>query len=236
MDFKLYNSLTQLENWLFPAKCDSCNTTLNNNTINYCSDCIETLPYMPHSCLRCGQPFNGFDNYCGGCLASPPTFDHCFCPFLYEEPISTQIQNLKYYEHPKGASQIANLFIKELNSNNIELPEAILAVPMHARKLRRRGFNHSYELAKRIAKSLDIPLLDNCISKQRDTPRQTTQSLKQRKQNLRGSYALTKKCWQKHVAIIDDVVTTGSTAEEMSKILKKNGVDYIQVWGIARTK
>ena len=146
------------------------------------------------------------------------------------------IQELKYAEHPKHLAKISELFLRELNANHIALPEAIIAVPMHPKRLRAKGFNHSLELARIIASRLDIPLLNNHIKKDRNTPRQATMSLKKRQINLRGSFTVIQKINYRHLAIIDDVLTTGSTAEEISKILKKNGVNYIQVWGVAKTK
>ena len=107
---------------------------------------------------------------------------------------------------------------------------------MHTSKLRKRGFNQSHELAKHIGKSLNLPVIEGVLIKLKNTERQATKTLKQRQRNLKGSFALLDAIKTKHIAIIDDVVTTGATANEIAKILKRNGVDYIQVWGIARTR
>ena len=235
MDFKLYNQFTQLKNWLFPGTCYACAKELKRESPRFCTSCLESLPYLDNACHRCGEPLFYSDSACGKCLSRLPTFDQCFCPFIYETPISKQIQELKFSDHPKNISGIADLFLQELDAKQIALPEAIISVPMHVKGLRKRGFNQSLELAKITAKKLDIPLLSDHIKKIKDTERQTKQKLEQRRKNLSGCFMSIKKIEHKHVAIIDDVVTTGSTAEEISKILKKNGVDYIQVWGIAKT-
>ena len=106
---------------------------------------------------------------------------------------------------------------------------------MHPKRLRERGYNHSQLIAKHLSKELGIPLLDNSLIKTKHTSTQASQSLKQRQKNLLGSFKVKKKLMLEHLAVVDDVVTTGATAEEIAKILKKNGVDYIQVWGIAHT-
>jgi ComF family protein len=123
----------------------------------------------------------------------------------------------------------------ELIESNFERPDALIAVPMHISRLRERGYNHSALIAQHLSKTLKIPLLTGNIGKSRATPPQARQDLKQRKKNLAGSFKIKKNIYAKNVAIIDDVVTTGSTAEEIAKILKINGVDYVQVWGIAHT-
>lgn len=237
MDFTLYNvQLKRFIDWLVPPQCAQCESELDLDSHNiYCANCEQGLPYSKSSCQRCGQPFSGFNDHCGSCLHKPPIFDACFCAFEYRAPISDDICRLKYGDQPQLAKRLAQLFIQELNQYDIELPDALISVPMHKSKLRKRGFNQSHELAKCISKQLDLPLTTGALKKAKPTPRQATQTLIQRKTNLKGSFEVQEKLPFKHIAIVDDVVTTGSTAEEIAKILKKNGVDYIQVWGIART-
>lgn len=236
MDFTLYKSqLKSFFSWLIPAKCAWCKSSINGLASVYCRTCTAELPYLDRGCQRCGQAFSGFSDYCGRCLCQPPIFDACFCAFDYCEPISDDIRRLKYGEQPQLAKRLAALLVDELAQQDIEMPDALVSVPMHISKLKIRGFNQSHELAKCLSKQLGIPLLRGAIRKNKATPPQATQTRAQRKTNLIGSFSMHKKPISKHVAIIDDVVTSGATAEEIAKILKKNGVDYVQVWGIART-
>ncbi len=175
-------------------------------------------------------------DHCGKCISHPPSFDHCFSPFEYSAPISDEICRLKYAEQPQLATRLAELFVDELLAHDIEQPEALLAVPMHSKRLRERGYNQSLELAKQIAKRLEIPLINDLVRKKTHTRKQTTKTLIQRQSNLKNSFAILKNKHYQHLAIVDDVITTGTTVGEISKILKKNGVDYIQVWSIARTR
>ncbi len=245
MDFNLYNLANQFSStisafidWLAPRQCLVCTGPLQTNLAHTCSECA--LPYLSNSCERCGQPYSepvdGAAGFCGSCLAHPREFDACFCAFEYDAPISDLICRVKYGDQPQLARLLAELFVEQAQDYELEMPDAIISVPMHQSKLRARGFNQSTELAKHIAKALEIPLLRDAIRKTKLTERQATQSLVQRKINQKGSFACPKKLNIRHVALIDDVVTTGATAEEIAKILKKNGVDYVQVWGIARTK
>ncbi|MCX7099415.1 MAG: phosphoribosyltransferase family protein, partial [Methylococcales bacterium] len=99
---------------------------------------------------------------------------------------------------------------------------------------RERGFNQALEIAKTVAKQLQIPLvLDTCI-RQRDTPHQTALTAKQRRKNMRRAFALVKPMTAQHVAILDDVMTTGSTAHELAALLKQAGVSRVDVWACAR--
>jgi len=247
MDFNLYNLFKQISNWVAPSSCRLCSQPLDRKLndksqdeglylAHHCCECYLKLPHQVFCCDRCRETFSGFSDYCGKCLNTPPNFDSCFCPFQYEAPISDDICKLKYADQPQIAKYLANLFLNELYSHGKTLPDALISVPMHASKLRKRGFNQSHELAKHISKSLKLPIIEGVLVKSRNTERQVTKTLKQRKKNLKGSFDLLDAVKTKHIAIIDDVVTTGATADEIAKILKRNGVDYIQVWGIARTR
>jgi len=235
MNFTLYNYARQAVNWLLPKRCLQCQSILGDHEGSVCKPCYLDLPFQYRYCSRCGQNYSAKTDYCGHCLISQPTFDHCFCPFKYQSSIKDLICKLKYRQRPELAKAAASLLMGELIESSFERPDALIAVPMHISRLRERGYNHSTLIAQHLSKTLKIPLLTGSIGKSKATPPQAQQSLKQRKKNLAGSFSIKKNIYAKNVAIIDDVVTTGSTAEEIAKILKINGVDYVQVWGIAHT-
>ena len=235
MDFTLYNGLRKLFDWVIPAKCLKCSSALGSTRLPVCDNCYPELPFQTLSCRQCGQPFAGFSDLCGRCLANPPHFDACFCPFEYSDCIRDLIIKLKYQERPELAHKAAQLLANEVLANEIPMPELLVPVPMHIKRLRKRGFNQANLLARHLGKLLSVRV-DHCfIIKSRLTPRQAGLSLKQRRRNLSGSFSARKKTAVKSAAIIDDVVTTGATAGEIAKIMKKKGVDYIQVWGVAHT-
>jgi len=229
------NLLNSVLDWLAPKTCINCAVKLDNSSYPCCTQCSLTLPFQTNACRRCGQAFAATLDYCGRCLANPPPFDACFCAFRYQAPVDEQIRRFKYGDRPELAALIATLLSREIESNLLERPELLIPVPVHISKLRERGFNQSLLLAKQLSKLLDVPYANNIVTKNRATPPQVQQTLKFRQKNLTGSFKLKSPVSAKSVAIIDDVVTTGSTAAEMTKILKRNGVDYIQVWGVAHT-
>ena len=228
---RIFNGL----NWLFPQRCQSCHQVLMDRQVSFCQDCYLQLPFQEHCCNQCGQIFTGLNDHCGRCLLSPPDFDACFCPFRYEVPISDQIIRFKYGERPELAKALASLLANEIQANQIPLPELLIPVPLHISRLRKRGFNQSLLLAKELSKTLEIPISNDVIEKHRPTEPQAELSLVQRKANLRNCFRIIQQDLPKHIAIVDDVFTTGTTASEITKILKRNGVDYVQVWGLAHT-
>ena len=240
MDFKLspkidtLHSIKAIFNWLVPKHCIQCSRVLLADSC-CCEDCYPDLPFQSHVCCRCGQALNAQLDYCGRCLTKPPAFDVCFCPFQYKPPISDQIQRFKYSQRPEMAYNLAKLLAKEIFSNRLAMPELLIPVPVHISRLRQRGYNQSLLLTRHLSKLLQIPYSNSHIEKHHRTPAQVSQPLKQRKTNVRGCFLLKQPFTAQHVAIIDDVFTTGSTTEEMTKILKKNGVNYVQIWAIAHT-
>lgn len=235
MDFTLYNQFSNALNWLFPKQCMGCERTLTDLDYPCCEGCYVTLPFQTNSCNRCGQAFSGLSDHCGRCIASPPPYDQCFCPFTYQSPISEQIIALKYQDKPELARDLSALLAREIIQSGNPLPELILPVPLHLKRLRHRGYNQASLLAKHLGKQLDIPVDKTLLRKTVASKNQAELSLKARRKNLSGCFSLTKTPNIGSVAIIDDVVTTGSTVSEIAKILKKKGVDYIYVWGVAHT-
>ena len=235
MDFTLNNLLKTSLNWLFPQNCAQCQAPNRLEDHPYCQDCYLELPFQHHSCQQCGQRFAAPTDYCGRCITNPPHFDACFCPFQYKGAVKAAIQDFKYYEKPETVKQLAQLFIKELESNGVEHPELLIPTPLHTSRLRARGYNQSLLLTKQLSKQLDIPYNSKAIIKNKKTAPQARLKLKERQRNVKNCFQLSTFINAKNVAIIDDVVTTGSTANEIAKILKKNGVDYVHVWGLAHT-
>lgn len=131
--------------------------------------------------------------------------------------------------------QIAYLLKHEVDNHQLERPDLLIPVPMHIRKLRERGFNQSLEITKCLSKLLSIPYSNQIIIKHRATPPQAQQTLSFRQKNLKGCFKYHQKTGAKHIAIVDDVITSGATVTEITKILKRNGVDYVQAWGVAHT-
>jgi len=255
MDFKLYNDLARIthhaaktaRDWLFPPSCLVCSNKLNVRkplsrskheltklTSSICDTCQQKLPYLENACRRCALEIPPNTDLCGNCLTNPPPFDETVCVFNYAQPIDQWIHKLKYDEQLMYADVLARFIAQHAMELQLPPPEIIIAVPSHPKRLAERGFNHSELIAKRISKLLNMQYEPNLIKKCRHTPPQASLSRAQRLKNHTGTYKMTGKTRVSSVAIIDDVVTTGATTTEISKILKRNGVNYIQVWSFAR--
>lgn len=234
MNFNLYRPLSQAINWLAPHKCFGCKTIIKEASA-FCEVCYQELPFQSRTCAHCGQIFAADTDYCGRCINAPPFYDECFCPFEYQTPIKDLICALKYNDKAEYAKMIGRLLASEVKQHQISIPEAIIPVPIHISRLRSRGFNQAKLIADEVGRELNIKVFNNVITKTKATLPQAQQSLINRKKALHNCFAIQKKLSAQNVAIIDDVVTTGSTVNEIAKILKKNGVDYIQVWGLAHT-
>lgn len=114
-------------------------------------------------------------------------------------------------------------------------PELLIPVPLHPQRYAERGFNQALELARPIARRLDVPMdWSNCV-RMRATPHQTGQDARARRANLKGAFAVSGTLQARHVAIVDDVVTTGATVSELARVLRRAGVERVEVWSAART-
>jgi ComF family protein len=170
---------------------------------------------------------------CGKCLHHPPAFDNTVAAFSYSFPIDQLIKALKFQER----LLLVNLLADELASRITELPEIIMPLPLHPIRLRQRGFNQSQLLAARVANRLGIPLLTGACQRVRDTRPQSSLPWKERDKNMRHAFIISSDVdvIDKHVAIVDDVMTTGASIGEMAQTLKQAGAKTVSAWVVART-
>jgi ComF family protein len=203
---------------------------------NYCTVCL--LPLISRT-----------SPYCAECITEPKYFNSVKSPFLYEEPVSALIQNFKFHKDlgaGKYLSQFLLNFLKQdflkqdfLKQDLLERPDLIIPVPLHIKKLKRRGFNQSILVAKWLSKVLKIPINLKIIKRYKVTPPQLFLNRKERLKNLKNAFELInkdkfKKLEIRHVALIDDVMTTGATVNEISRVLKQAGVEKVEIWCLAR--
>jgi len=158
--------------------------------------------------------------------------------FAYAEPVKQLISHFKYQRQLAVGAIFADVLSSRIQKRHVlsstrEI-DAIFPVPLHPSRLRQRGFNQALELARPLAKILKLPLLLSQISRQKNTLEQSSLSAKQRRSNLSKAFTVEQDIPYKSVAIVDDVMTTGSTVEELSALLKQNGVEYVEVWCVAR--
>lgn len=220
-------------------QCLLCLTPTNNKHL-LCSSCEKDLPENKYYCVICASPFAAIQSshhslVCGKCQKKPPYYTTSLIPHIYATPLKQLISNLKFHGNLTYAPLLAQNFIASISQRKANLPECIIPVPLHPQRLRERGFNQALELARIIAQHLNIPLDYSLCQRNKATPFQSGLSAKQRKKNLKNAFNVTKPHSYKHIVIFDDVVTTGTTVNELARQLKQSGVEIIEVWAIART-
>lgn len=235
VDTALYKSLTQLADWLFSSSCSLCGSQ-RRVTGTICQPCIADLPVNRNPCQVCALPIPSQANgqICGACLTEPPDFDQVFAPLLYQAPVDKLISQLKYQSRLASARTCAALMFEQLRQSSTTLPQALIAVPLHSQRLKQRGYNQTHEIGRLLAADLHLPLLTDSVIRQKATQSQTGLSAKARRQNLRNAFLVQLSDHYDHIAVVDDVMTTGSTAAELAKALKIAGVKRVDVWVVAR--
>ena len=200
--------------------------------MDLCRACYDDLSRNLHCCYRCGEPFEtaiSTPQLCGRCLKKSPHFDETHAPFLYDDLLRFLITQLKFNQRYLHARLLGNLLATHLEQT-AELPECIIPVPLHRRRYQERGFNQSLEIARHLANRLSIPLdLNSCI-RNRNTAHQTELPAKQRRKNLRNAFSVISPLNHQHIVIVDDVMTTGATADALAQALKHHGVNRVDVW------
>ncbi|MEQ8954309.1 MAG: ComF family protein [Gammaproteobacteria bacterium] len=236
---------TRLAHLLLPScACLICEQPCTAHT-GLCNWCIQELPYLADHCRQCGEAHavqSLFKGRCGRCLAKPPQFDECVPVFHYASPVDRLITAFKYRSRFAAGSALAHLMAEHMRqlSHTRPLPQLLLPVPLHWRRLQQRGFNQSWLLCQLLSRQLDLPADVSTVIKQRHTePQSELSGSARRRRNLRGAFALRPGHGLsdvKHIAIIDDVVTTMSTAEELARMLRGHGIRRIELWCLARAR
>lgn len=214
-------------------RCLNCGKEIFNDA-RFCDECYKILPFNDHAiCDHCGREVLAFTNYCLTCKERLLSIDKGRSVFTYAKPISTMIKKLKYGNH----RYIAEYFIEVLSFTylkNYFNADLITYVPMTEKALRRRGYNQSQILAKGVSERVNVKLFEGIV-KIKDTERQATLKKDERLKNLIGAFKINEKreIKGKVVVIIDDVTTTGATAEAIASCLKKAGAKIVYLITVA---
>jgi len=210
----------------------------DGDAFGLCKACLNSLPW--HSapqCPQCGLTTPIAHATCGSCLSSPPAFDATHALFSYDFPVDRMLQHYKYKNSLHLANTFATLLHREkltqqATQSNIDL---IIPMPMHPARLKERGFNQALEIAKLLSKSMQIKLDYTSCQRTKYTPPQASLPFKERIKNIHGVFHCQKNLQGLKVAIVDDVMTTGASLNELAKTLKQAGAAHIECWAIART-
>lgn len=225
-----------LLNRLWPSTCVLCRGA-GQREIDLCSQCEADLVLNTQACARCAAPLAAEASVvCGGCLRRAPHFHASTAPLRYAYPTDRLIQGLKYHKRGSYGRLLGVLLARRLQMRPaMSLPQLIIPTPLSLRRYRMRGFNQAIELARPLRAALCIPVRPDLVVRTRDTPEQTGLKQRERRRNVRGAFAMAGPLPAHHVAILDDVITTGSTANELAKVLRRAGARRVEVWAAART-
>ena len=235
---KIFNIFLEI---LYPYRCPSCKKIVHTNYV-FCLDCWKKLRFIKKPiCNICGDIFQFSINniaLCGKCLKEKPIYDKALSCFVYNKTISKAIFEFKFYQKTflsKFFAKFIIINIKEI----IDDIDYIVPIPMNIKRLRWRGFNQSLLLVKSVAKLINKPFISNLIIKTKHTKAQAKLKNKERKVNLNSVFKINKRYLElvknKNILIVDDVITTGTTVNKCSKVLKEAGVNKVYITSIAKT-
>jgi ComF family protein len=222
----------------FPSYCCLCDSR-GQDGLDLCGICRDTLPDNVCACVQCGLPLPRVAGIkrrlCGRCQISRPVVTEVHAPFLYRYPMPYFVTSLKFQGEQKYARLLGDLLAQtRLSVASETWPEALVPVPLHRTRLVARGFNQSALIAHYCGQRLGLPVLNHVVRRTVNTQAQTGLSRLQRLQNIRGAFAVTSRRLPAHVAIVDDVLTTGSTLRELARCLRRAGVSRVDAWVCAR--
>lgn len=230
----VYNWINSIQLSLSPAFCVLCGHSAGPDLL--CDICRDTLPVADNRCQRCAVhiPLQT-SSLCGHCISTPPPQDAAFSAYRYQAPIRALMHNLKYRHQLYLSNWLADRFCENLLASQHTLQiDCLIPVPLHPHRQRLRGFNQATELARRISHNLNLKLETGSLKRGRATLKQTGLNLAERKKNLHSAFQLVNKDLPERCALIDDVVTTGATSHELTRLLKQHGVQHVEIWSIAR--
>ena len=228
------NWLKKAHEWLLPRHCLLCLGPATG--IDLCAACRDALPRIENPCSSCGAPLPA-GRLCARCLKSPLNFHRVCIPYRYAGPVPMLIHALKFRHRLAAASVLGQLLAPSLPRLCQDSPQCLLPVPLHPQRQSLRGFNQSMEIARTLSVRLRIPIAPRLARRIRATQAQTGLiGAEARRRNMRGAFTLNKVFLGglTHVAIVDDVVTTGATVRSLALTLKGAGVSRIELWSVAR--
>ena len=200
-----------------------------------CPGCQADLPRLDNPCRRCAEPLPaGATPLCPRCLGPrPPAFARIHALFAYAPPVDRLITGLKYHGRWEAARLLGSLLGEALAGAD-PVPDILVPVPLHPRRLRRRGYNQALEMARHAAARARLPLEAGRCRRVRHGPPQAGQDAAARRRAVRDAFAVDGRVDGLHVGIIDDVVTTAATVNELARVLRRAGAREVSVWCAAR--
>ncbi|WP_233398687.1 ComF family protein [Luteimonas sp. MC1828] len=198
-----------------------------------CLPCAAALPWNRLACPRCAAPGAGALP-CATCVREPPPLDAAHAAFVYAFPLDRLLPRFKFHRDLAAGRLLSAAMASAFAS--LPRPDALLPIPLHRARLRERGYDQALELARPLARALSLPLCDGLLLRARATTPQSRLHADDRRRNLRGAFAThhAPACVPRHVALVDDVMTTGATLHAAATALRRAGVARVDAWVAAR--
>jgi ComF family protein len=230
----LKNSWRRALGLLLPARCLLCGDDGEAGR-DLCAACRGELPANRACCARCALPLAASVALCGSCLRRMPPWDAAWAPFAYGWPLDRLESRFKFAGDLAAGRVLCDLW--SLAPRPVDMPQLLLPVPLHRARLRSRGYNQALELGRGLSRQLGIPLHATALRRVRGTEAQTELDAVSRRRNVRDAFTLDSRiALPAHVAVVDDVMTTGATLAECARVLKRAGVARVDVWALARAR
>jgi len=231
MGMQFIDICTNIVRRLLPQNCLLCGVYCGQQQL--CTGCLRDLPAHDFPCCPvCAMPSPQAE-MCGACIKHPPCFDATLAAFTYAFPIDALLRTLKY----QGQLSIAELAGESLAQSIVgrSFPDLLVPMPLHPQRLKERGFNQATEIARIVSRRTGIPLASDVVLRVRETEPQASLPLAKRSKNMRGAFACRQEMSGKHIALVDDVMTSGASLNELAKTLKTVGAGRVECWVAART-
>jgi len=205
-----------------------------------CTGCEADLPWLGDHCERCALPMPMAGLTCGQCLRRPPGFSEVVVPWRYDFPIDSLVTRFKHQGKWPMGRLLAELLGQSLEhrfAEGLPRPDCLLPVPLASKRLRQRGYNQAAMLARWLGSQLEIAVDERLLLRVLETPAQQGLDAKARQRNLHKAFALADggDVDGRHFAVIDDVLTTGATANALARLLMNAGARRVDIYCLART-
>ncbi|MCD7100191.1 ComF family protein [Stenotrophomonas sp. MMGLT7] len=230
---EVYGWVADIGRWLLPPRCAVCDEP-GADGCDLCRRCREALPWNGVACSACAIPLPGRDAagapLCGSCLQRRPPLERVSAAFAYAAPVAGLLLRFKFHQDLAAGRVLATLMAAHCAA--LPRPQALVPVPLHRARLRQRGYDQALELARPIAAALSLPRCD-ALRRIRPTAAQSRLDAPGRRRNLRGAFGVAGPV-PAHVALVDDVMTTGATLQAAALALRRAGATRVDAWVCAR--